>query len=295
MAKTKPKTTAKPKPPKTKRPPVPKPAQTPEPLVTQPAEAPKIPAHQWPNADGLVLILRCDNKDGISKNGFQHAMKVGETITEPQWNPTPACGGGIHGWPLGLGIGDGKNPDWQGVWRVYGAKPEDITGNVDGVLKCKFRTGVLLFIGTWYDATNYCLSDQIKWVHHNASGSASSTGESGSASSTGWSGSASSTGERGSASSTGERGSASSTGASGSASSTGESGSASSTGVSSAAMVTGIDGKVKAGQFGCIALAWWNVKEQRTEMRCALTGCDGGLKADVWYTLDTFGNFVEVK
>ena len=53
-----------------------------------------------------------------------------------------------------------------------------------------------------------------------------------------------------------------------------------------------------AGKFGCIALGWWNRAEERSEMRCAETGCgdgsDGKLKAEVWYRLNDQGEFVEV-
>ena len=58
-------------------------------------------------------------------------------------------------------------------------------------------------------------------------------------------------------------------------------------------MVTGPNGRAKAGLFGCIALAWWNPEAKRSEMRCALTGCEGGLKPDTWYALNETGEFVE--
>jgi hypothetical protein len=51
-----------------------------------------------------------------------------------------------------------------------------------------------------------------------------------------------------------------------------------------------------AGEYGCIALAWWNEKEQRYEMKCAETsdekGSGGKLKAFAWYRLDEKGKFV---
>jgi hypothetical protein len=54
--------------------------------------------------------------------------------------------------------------------------------------------------------------------------------------------------------------------------------------------------KAMGGEFSCIALAWWNPKENRQEMRCSLTGSgDGSLKANVWYELDKNGHFQEVK
>jgi hypothetical protein len=52
-----------------------------------------------------------------------------------------------------------------------------------------------------------------------------------------------------------------------------------------------------AGKYGCVALAWWNKKEDRSEMRCAETGCgdgtDGKLKEKIWYVLDDNGCFIE--
>ena len=46
----------------------------------------KIPAHQWTNENGEVLILRFSDKNGKSYNGFQHPMTVGESVVEPKWN-----------------------------------------------------------------------------------------------------------------------------------------------------------------------------------------------------------------
>ena len=54
--------------------------------------------------------------------------------------------------------------------------------------------------------------------------------------------------------------------------------------------------KARSGEFGCIALAWWNGKKNRAEMKCALTGSEGTgrLKPNVWYTLNESGEFIEV-
>ena len=185
---------------------------------------------QWTNGGDTVLIVRCMSRDGktssqrmvdgksIECEPFQNPLVVGETVTAPDWNDKKECGGGIHGWPWGLSLGDGKDCDWQGLWQVYAVNPDDI---VDLNGKCKFRTGILKLSGEWWEATNFVLAGQIKLVQERSSGSASATGESGSASATGESGSASATGWSGSASATGERGSASATGWRGSASATG--------------------------------------------------------------------------
>jgi hypothetical protein len=201
-----------------------------------------IPAHQWANEDGEVLILRFADMNRESRGGFQFPMKVGETVTAPDWAPYSNCGGGIHGWPLGLSIGSGKGPDWSALWQVYGVLPADIIGNIEGEGKCKFRTGTLRFLGDWQGAISFVLGDQIKWVRQAANGAASSTGYNGVASSTRFGGAASSTGDRGVASSTDDRGVASSTGDRGVASSTGDNGVASSTGARGVASSTGYNG-----------------------------------------------------
>jgi hypothetical protein len=258
--------------------------------------------HQF-TQDGKVRILRNIAIDGTSRGGkFQNPIEVGATLTAPDWNPAPVCGGGIHGWPWGLALGNGKDPEYAAFWQVYECDPADVVA-VEGGGKVKFRTGTLIYSGAWAGAFDAVLDGKIAWVQKSARGAASATGESGAASATGESGAASSTGERGAASATGWSGAASSTGWSGAASAmgwmgaasaTGLSGAASATGVSSAAVVTGLHGKAMAGEFGMIALQWWNEKERRTEMRCALVGQGPkSLKAGIWYRLNDKGEFVE--
>ena len=227
-----------------------------------------IPVHQWTNGGDEVLVVRFVSQDGKSYGGFQHPMIVGETVTAPDWEANCKCGGGIHAWPWALGLGEGKECDWGALWQVYGVKPEDIMqGEPDLVGKVKFRTGVLRFLGKWWDATNFVLAGQMAWVHHSASGSASSTGESGSASSTG------------------ERGSASSTGWSGSASSTGKYGTS---------VAIGIECKASASLGNFLVIAEWKyIDNEWKRVAMGLAKVDGvKIKADAFYTLKN-GKFVK--
>ena len=236
-----------------------------------------IPVHQWTNGGDEVLVVRFVSQDGKSYGGFQHPMIVGETVTAPDWEANCKCGGGIHAWPWALGLGEGKECDWGALWQVYGVKPEDIMqGEPDLVGKVKFRTGVLRFLGKWWDATNFVLAGQMAWVHHSASGSASSTGESGSASSTGWSGRASSTG------------------VSGSAFSTGWSGSASSTGKYGTSVALGIECKASASLGNFLVIAEWKyIDNEWKRVAMGLAKVDGvKIKADAFYTLKN-GKFVK--
>jgi hypothetical protein len=221
-----------------------------------------VPIHQWTHDGAEVLIVKYVGKDGETYKGFRWPLTVGASVESPNWAPTPDCeSGGLFGWPWGMCIGDGKDPDWSATWLVFGAVAADVI-QLDGG-KVKAHRGVVRFVGAWWEATAFVLSGQMAWVHHNARGSASSTGERGSASSTGGSGSASSTGE------------------------------------CSAAVVTGLSGRALGGTYGAIALAWLNKTANRSEMRCARIGCGDGsddtLKANVWYVLNEVGEFIELE
>ena len=201
------------------------------------------PIHQIVGADGDVLVLRLSDRNGRSYGGFQHPLTVGETVTAPDWNSHPDCGGGIHGWPWGVGIGDGKDPDWMALWQVYAVNPTDLVA-IGG--KVKFRHGRLVYSGDACGA--------LVMVH---SGLAA-------------------TGDFAASSSTGYRAASSSTGN------------------CAVAVATGFRARARAGEGGCIALAWNSVNGP--EMRCAMTGKGKGrLKPHVWYELNARGQFREVK
>ena len=85
--------------------------------------------------------------------------------------------------------------------------------------------------------------------------------------------------------------------AQGQSATSGYSSSAASVGKSSVAVCSGIGSRAKAGEYGAIALAWWNEKQQRSEMCCArvVNGKNGTLKPGVWYRLNARGKFVQDK
>jgi hypothetical protein len=128
-------------------------------------------------------------------------------------------------------------------------------------------------------------------------GASSATGDRGASSATGDSGASSATGDRGASSATGDSGASSATGDRGASSATGYSGASSATGNASAAVATGLNSRVRGGPYGVIALAFYNTKAERYEMRCARigNGKDKHLKPNVWYRLDTKGRFVADK
>jgi hypothetical protein len=204
------------------------------------------------NKNGLLLVVKCLEANGTGYGGYDWSPDhhdIGD-----KWDSEPKCdGGGYYGWPLGLGIGDGKQPNALHPWIVVALADDTPRVMIDQ--KIKFKSCDVLYRGTMANCMRLTMDDRIDFIERNSSGSASATGwsgsasatgESGSASATGESGSASATGERGSASATGERGSASATGGRGSASATGESGSASATGERGSASATGGRGSASA-------------------------------------------------
>ena len=251
--------------------------------------APKTPVHQWMHTGEEVLFLRFSDKNGKAHGGFQHPLEIGETVTAADWNPKPVCGGGIHGWPWGIGLGSGKDPDWSALWQVYGVTElAEIVSDIEGDSKCKFHTGILRFSGDWHGAMMFILEGQQAWVEHFADGDSKATGDRSASSATG---------DRSASSATGYRSASSATGDSSASSATGYRSASSATGKASASVVTGYLGKAQAGEYGCIALTWWNKAKSRYEMRCAEIGIgdgsDGKLKKETWYYLNDQGQFIE--
>ena len=180
----------------------------------------KIPLNQWTHTGGKVLALKNLAKDGVAYGGFRWPLTVGSVVTAPEtpwgdmsgdvrlgWKPDAECGAGLHVWFWGIGIGEGKEPDWNSAWLVVAADPSDCV-MVENKLKGKVRACEIVFAGSYNDCMNYTIAGRIAYVSQAAGGSASQTGYMGSASQTGDRGSASQTGCRGSASQTGDRGSA---------------------------------------------------------------------------------------
>ena len=158
---------------------------------------PVTPACHWTNGGDKVRIVKCVGSSGETTNGFVWP-KLGPVKT-PNWTPTPDCeSGGLFGWPWGLSIGGGKEPDYRTPWVVFEASLLDSDGKpniVDLGDKCKAHEGEVIYFGDWWGAVLLIDAGRIAWIERTASGAASSTGWRGAASSTGESGAALTTGE----------------------------------------------------------------------------------------------------
>jgi hypothetical protein len=96
--------------------------------------------HKHVDENGEVLILKRIPQDRKTHGGFLWPSGVGTVVECPDWNPDPVCGGGLHGWPYGFGLGEGCDYDIiSDIWLVLGAKPEDVVGELGHGAKCKAR------------------------------------------------------------------------------------------------------------------------------------------------------------
>ena len=223
----------------------------------------RTPIHQWTHLGSKVLLVKCVEKGGKSRNGFQWP-KSGPIQPEYCKPDTKCESGGLFGWPWGLNIGGGRSPDYSGDWIVFAADPVQVFDLGDKA-KVAAETAVavnaeVVYYGDWIGAMAFTLAGRLAWIDSvtkgspdkatGYGGSSSATGESGSSSATGESGSSSATGYGGSSSATGVRGSSSATGSGGSSSATGVHGSSSATGCGGSSSATGESGSSSATGYG---------------------------------------------
>jgi len=102
-----------------------------------------------------VLVLRTCNKDGGSYNSFRWPLTVGAEVVAPDWNPTPECGGGLHGALHGDGDGSLFRWDYDAVWMVVAVDADTI---IDLGGKVKFPRCVVRFVGDRKAATDYLMA-----------------------------------------------------------------------------------------------------------------------------------------
>ncbi len=110
--------------------------------------------------DGERYFLRGVARDGTAYGGFQWPLQVGAVVTAPDWDPTPKCGGGLHGNLDGGGEATLLVDD--GIGMVVAAK-----GAVDLDGKHKFRKCRILYVGeTLRDAATWLASRVASPVHY---------------------------------------------------------------------------------------------------------------------------------
>ena len=114
----------------------------------KPAAEKSTPAH--------VLVLRVCRPNGESHNGFRWPMHG--PVKCDDWDPTPECGGGLHGWLWGEGDASAASWDLNATdnrWLVVRVRADEI---VDLSGKVKFPRGTVVHCGTAETATAYLVA-----------------------------------------------------------------------------------------------------------------------------------------
>ena len=108
-----------------------------------------------------VLVLRCCAPDGKSYQGFQWPSSG--PVEAPDWDPTPECGNGLHGWLWGEGDASASryHEVFDALWIVVEVDASHIV-QLDG--KIKFRRGNVVRSGT--------RDEVIPWLQERAPGRA---------------------------------------------------------------------------------------------------------------------------
>ena len=97
-----------------------------------------------------VLVLRCVDKERKAYGGF--VWPESGPVEAPDWDPSPKCGGGLHGWLKGEGDAGASGRDISDgslLWQVVEVNQEEIV-SLDG--KVKFPRGVVRFTGARTEA-----------------------------------------------------------------------------------------------------------------------------------------------
>ncbi|MEX4225827.1 hypothetical protein MY874_06795 [Haemophilus influenzae] len=123
---------------------------------------------------------------------------------------------------------------------------------------------------------------------------ATNTGDQSAATNTGYRSAATNTGDRSAATNTGYRSAATNTGDRSAATNTGDQSVAEVSGKQSIAVALGWQSKAKASINGAIVCVYRNHDGELIHIKASKVG-ENNIKADTWYTLDEFGEFVEVK
>ena len=267
--------------------------------------------HQWTNKDGDVLILKRIKPNRKGYGEFIYPSGVGTVITAPDWNSEPKCGGGIHGWPWGFGLGEGADYDiLDDIWLVLSEKPENVVGELEKGWKCKARAPRIVFEGTFTQVWGLVCDEQSAIITQMASGDDSNLAASGNGSNLAASGPGSKLAASGYGSKIAASGDGSNLAASGNDSKIAASGPGSNlaasgpgsnlaaSGYGSNLAASGYDSicataangcRAKAGKRGAMALAYW---DEKVGWGFATGKVGDTIKENTWYEVEG-GKLVE--
>ena len=259
--------------------------------------------HQWTNEAGEVLILKRIPKNRKTRNDFLWPQGQDAPVCCPDFDPKPVCGGGLHGWPWGFGVGEGCDFDFlNDIWLVLATHPKNVVGELENGWKCKVSKCVIRFEGKFAEAFSFlkngfeaCIKQMASSYASNlaASGDDSNLAASGDDSNLAASGNASKLAASGNYSNLAASGNYSKLAASGNYSKLAASGNDSklaASGNDSICAIAAQNGVVKVGKRGAFALAYYTEKHG-WRFVVGKVG-EKGIKANVAYTVNSKGKIV---
>ena len=90
-------------------------------------------------------LLKTVHADGAAWGGFRWTLDEGAEVIAPDWDPTPVCGGGLHGLLNGAGNGSLINWSTDAVWIVAEIPDGETVVDLDG--KVKVRRCIVRHVG----------------------------------------------------------------------------------------------------------------------------------------------------
>ena len=227
------------------------------------------------------FLLKTVRPDGAAWGGFRWPLDEGAEVIAPDWDPTPVCGGGLHG--LLNGAGNGGLIDWStdAVWIVAEIPDGETVVDLDG--KVKVRRCIVRHVGDKTSAPEFLAAHGHT---EGVDGGTATAGDGGTATA-GYDGTA--TAGYGGTATAGKRGTA--TAGDGGTATAGKRGTA--TAGDGGTATAGDDGTATAGDGGTIFLAWWDSELRRRRWVVGEVGIDGIVADTPYMVVD--GALVEVE
>ncbi|MCK8839425.1 hypothetical protein MY619_09285 [Haemophilus influenzae] len=236
-----------------------------------------------------------ENKEIIAYKGFKqdwtcrgYQYEVGKTY-EHKGN-VEACESGFHACEYPLDVLSYYSPAVSkfAVVKMSGETSKDSDDTKIASAKITIETEINL---------PEMIKKAVEWIKGKVDWDAakvSNTGYWSAATNTGYRSVATNTGDRSAATNTGYRSAATNTGDRSAATNTGDQSVAEVSGKQSIAVALGWQSKAKASINGAIVCVYRNHDGELIHIKASKVG-ENNIKADTWYTLDEFGEFVEVK
>ena len=118
-----------------------------------------------------MLFLKSLYADNRGYNGFLWPDKVGAIVESETWDPTPVCGGGLHGLINGNGSSQLLKTSPDAIWIAFesvdeNGNPSDAEAVTIDYEKGKCHRAIIRAIGSKKTATAWLMAQGCTYVHY---------------------------------------------------------------------------------------------------------------------------------